>query len=181
MGHNKLRGFVKDIYEHRHHIHDPIISPGRIKDQGSGNPSTVAYGTVEALVFTLDTDYAYRTLKICPDAESGSTSFHAHWTKSQNTNQQNKNVKWKLEITQFNGETNVIDGAAVVHTTYLTGSYAAADTTSRVCYETGEVVVPQLIPNYYLGVKLSAETTDNSLDEPALVCVDFEYDDYINQ
>lgn len=157
-----------------------IASAARAEIAVGLGPQPNAYGTLVVLEFTLDTDDAFRVIRI-PSAFRGNATAHIHWTKSQSTDQSGKTVRWQLDYLVIDGRTQ--DGAASPQTVVFDATYDDAGTTTRIVYRTDDVPLSGLVAGQYLLVKVTAVTppAGTPLVEPAMMTVDLLYDEEINR
>lgn len=165
-------------------FHEPTITPASDTNSPGQQPDLGEIGSTIVASYTLNTDDSHRTFKI-PSYFTGNPSFHVHWTKEPgangDTNQQGNAVRWRLEYTVFNGNSEDIN---ITPTTLdLDDTYDDSGTTTRIVYRTANVAATGLIAGYYVGIKLQSITPAGSAltCEPALISVDLRYDGYINQ
>lgn len=154
-------------------VHAPIVAPGKSDGPPGLNPEIAIKDALAYLVFTLNTDSAYRIFKI-PRGVQGAVSMHAHWTKSQDTDQSGKAVRWRITYKVFNGFNE--DGAGAGATFDFDDTYDDAGTVTRIVHHSPNVVLGDLAAGYYLSVKVEAVTPPGSaLVDPGLVALDITY------
>lgn len=176
MGLARLRNAVKQLQTEIAHYHVPIMGSGMSKLSHTKPPDEEVYGDVVFRVFTVDTDETYRTARINDCAVPGSIQMHVHWTKSQTTNQQNKNVCWRIDYSQFDGATDpIVSGSYIL----LSGSYLDSGTSERYIYKTPDVTL-NVSPSMYVAFKAMTVSCSNPISEPAGLSADLVWDEYIN-
>jgi len=161
--------------------HASIVTASAYKAPSLKDPTPIVYNSTLLLGFTLNTDQAFRQFKITREyTETDDVSFHVHWTKSSDVNEQNKNVKWQVGVNVFNGSSQQIPAT----TTYtIEDTYDAADTTERTIYRTPDVPIGVLTKGYYLGLYVEAITPVGvaMASEPALYSLDLTFPIYYNK
>jgi hypothetical protein len=157
-------------------VHVPIVSPGRAQFVGGTAPTEDAKGNLVYLKMTVNTDQAYRILKIPYNFNANNgASFHVHWTKSQDTDQSGNQVKWRIHYTVFDGKS--VDASGAGATVEYEDTYDDNGTTTRVVYRTDNLPVSGLVAGYYVALRVEAVTpSGGALTEPGLVSVDFIYE-----
>ena len=167
-----LRNLINQLAFER--IHEPVVAPGKSGGPPGQNPEIESKEALSYLTFSVDIDSAYRLYKI-PGGFIGEASAHVHWTKSQDTDQSGKAVRWRLTYKVFNGynEDGANDGAITVD---LDDTYDDAGTTTRIVYGTLNVPLAGFLPRNYLSMKIEAVTPGGiALVEPGLVALDIVY------
>jgi len=161
-------------------VHLPVVTPTDSKEQPGQGPTPVVYGVVMGLHFDLATESAYRVFKI-PTAFTGAdASFHIHWTKSANSNEAGKTVRWRLSYKVFDGRTQDITAAPTVLT--FDDTYDDTGTTTRIVYRTSDVAAVGFTAGYYVGVMLEYVAANTTLvGGPVAVSVDLLLREYINR
>ena len=163
-------------------FHEPCVYAGGNSTSPGQLPTPTAFGPLITSVYTLNdpTERGYRIIKI-PTSYVSSASFHVHWTKSGNTNESGKNVRWRVVYSVFNGASeiaNVSSNSLEFEQTYLTSS-----TTDRVVYRTPNMDAVGFQPGYYCSMYIEATTPTGSVltNKPALVGLDLLYRVTLNQ
>lgn len=161
-------------------VHYPIVSPSRSRVQGGTAPSSGASGNLVYLEMTVDTDEAFRIIKI-PDSFVGGPEFYVHWTKSQDTDQSGKTVKWRVDYNVFNGDNE--DASSTDNFIEFSGVYEDTGTTNRVVYNTGGKDVIGIYAGAYVSIRVRAITPDSGVElaNPAFVALDIRLDKYTNR
>ncbi len=161
--------------------HKAVVSPARARDlPGPEQPSPARYGNTYALEFTVDNDQAGRLFRMPPDSDLSTVRFHIHWTKSQDTDQSGKRVKWRIDVTHFNGYSD--DVAVAGEQLELEDVYDDDGTTEHIGYTTGDFSAPTIPGAGYLAVNVTAVAPSaNALAEPALLSVDMTWDSFKNR
>lgn len=154
--------------------HKPTLTPDVSVNPPGLGPQPVALGNVIGLHYnTPATDEAYRVLKIPSSlvvagnarAIEPHASFHVHWTKANDVDCSGASVRWVLEYTMFDGHDDEILTPTVSATINMDDTYVDAGTTTRVVHRSANFEVTNLVPGYYLGVKI---TNDNANTDAAL-------------
>jgi hypothetical protein len=163
-------------------IHEPTITAGRAVSSPGQGPQPTPFGTLMTLTFTPDdiTDRAYRVFKI-PTSYVNSASFHVHWTKSSNVNELNKNVRWRLAYTVFNGSSDIGNGTP--NTIEFEDTYPDSGTTTRVVHRTSDLNANNFVAGYYVSIYIEAISPISGTamaSEPALLSLDLRYRATIN-
>lgn len=162
--------------------HKPMVTPSRASSLPTLGPEPVALGSnLIVLSFTLQNDKAYRIFKI-PSDYIGDASFHAHWTKTDDVDEQGHSVRWKVEYTVFNGIDE--DGAGSPTIIYLDDTYEdARDDSTRIVYTTPYADAPGFVAKQYVSAAISAVTPVGIplTSEPALFSLDLVYRMTINK
>lgn len=142
--------------------------------QGLVNPPDAAkYGNTLVNEFTVGTDTANVLFRVPDDFSSGGEVYF-HWTKSQNTDQSAKNVKWQIAYNCFSSASD--DVAAQGTTDSVEDTYDDNGTTTHLNYSTTGISLPGLAAGCYITMTVKAITpSGTALSEPALILVDFEY------
>lgn len=160
--------------------HD-VTSAGSFATRSPGQAATpVHFGSTLGFAYTPNTHEGYRTFKISSKYHSD-PSFHIHWTKSTDADEQGKAVKWRISYTLTNGKDQDVNVAPLV--VEFEDIYDSAGTTSRVVHRTANASLVGVLPEYYLAVKIEAVTpagTPLSAD-PVLISCDLRYNMYINK
>ena len=161
-------------------VHESIMTPDTTSASPGQAPALTVMGTLVALVFTKQTHAAYRIVKI-PSNYVGDASFHLHWTKSGDTNEAGKAVKWRIQYVVFNGESN--DAAVAPQSVEWEDVYEDAGTTSRIVYRTPNLAAAGFTAGYYVSFKVEAinPAGDPMNSEPALVSADVLFRLRINE
>jgi len=160
--------------------HEPIITAGRATSSPGKGPQPTIVGSTYLLAFTVGTDDAFREFKV-PAHYFGSPSIHMHWTKTSDVNESGKAVKWRVTLLQFAGDGG--DLSASTTSVEYEDTYDNSGTTTRILHRTPNITIPDLTPNYYVGLKIEAVTPAGTAmaSEPGLFSVDLLYTEYINR
>lgn len=170
-----------NMEEHVRTHHEVIVRPGNGSTAPGQTPTIVVSGALQLGSFTLNTDDCYRQFKI-PSNFVGNASFHIHWTKTTNANEQGKNVRWKLSWVVFDGH----EGGTCNYTpstTEVEDTYEDSGTTVWKMYSTPNIAVDgDFIAGHYVSLKMEAITPSGTpmAGEPGLYSVDLVYDELIN-
>lgn len=154
-------------------FHDTVATAGRVVTKPNAGPTYYLSGAFVGLQFALNDDEAYRVFKI-PSSFVDTPSFHVHWTKSGDQNEQGKVVKWRIQYTIFSGSGGVV-GAGTTIESELT--YLAADTTARTIYRSPNLALTGFVAGYYVSMKIQAVTPVGTpmVSQPVLYSVDLMY------
>jgi len=163
-------------------IHEPTITAGRAVSSPGQGPQPTSFGTLMTLAFTPDdtTDRAFRIFKI-PTSYVSSASFHVHWTKSGDANELNKNVRWRLAYTVFNGSSDIGNGIANI--IEFEDTYPDSGTTTRIVHRTSDLTAAGFVAGYYVSIYIEAISPISGTamsSEPALLSLDLRYRASIN-
>jgi hypothetical protein len=168
-------------------FHEPTISPEAGTNAPGQAPNLEVIGTTLVAEFTLNTDSAYRLIKIPSNYVTGA-AFHVHWTKEAGAagdgNQSGKTVRWRISYTVFGSHGPSPDDINVLPTVIdLDDAYDDAGTTTRIAYSTPNISASGFESGHYVGIKVEAVTPAGSAltCEPALITADLTYTEYINQ
>jgi len=150
------------------------------KNVGVGAPTLLEFPFTIAQQMTVDNDFLtfkyFRPINYVSGTDLG---FNLNWTKSQDTDQSGKKVKWQMEYLFLDIGDDVSnatpDGTLTSERTYLD-----AGTTEHIAYNTGsDLTIPTANINEdkaYLYLKVSAiAPSSNGLAEPALLTVCYDY------
>ena len=141
---------------------------------GPTNPPTVnAKNNLIYDEYTVATDIAFASCRIAENYKSGG-EFFVHWTKSQDTDQSTKTVKWQLTYVVYDGEAE--DGAAAGTVVSDQDTYDDAGTTTRIVNQSGGMAIVGLAAGKLISFKIEAIVpTGTALVEPALVSLGIRY------
>jgi len=171
---------TRNGYTLPHIHHDPTIPPDSAATAPGQQPDKVAIGSTLAALMTLNTDNLYRSFKI-PTGYISDPSFHIHWTKSVDTNQQGNSVLWQISYNVWAG----MGGDLALAPTVLQyeDTYEDAGTTTRITHRTPNLPAVGFVPGYYLGVKVECLTPAGSPlgGEPALLTLDLIFRDKVDR
>lgn len=162
--------------------HKPTVTPAEAQAAPGQGTTPIIFGTVVGLEYDQTTDKAYRIFKI-PDAFVGDASFHIHWTKSADGDEQGNSVRWRFTYTVFNGSSQDV---ALVTPTILTVDDAYDDGSvdgTRVVYRTSFVDAPGFLARNYVGLCVDYDSGNSNLatSNPVLVSADLVMREYINK
>lgn len=165
-------------------VHEPTLSPSRATASPGSGPQPLANGTLMLLTFTPNNSAhrAYRGFKI-PYSFTGDASFHIHWTKSSNTAETGRHVRWRIAYSVYDGHdddvANTVETSAEVEDTY-----DANDTTNRVVYRTTDVLAVGFTAGHYVSIYIEAISPSggSALNaNPGLLSLDLMYRATINE
>lgn len=180
----KTNGSIVANQDQTKTIHKPTITPDNSQTAPGLGPQPIAFGSVMGLEFDNPaTDSAYRIMKIddtfSGDGSGNNASFHIHWTKSGDVNENGNTVRWKLSYTVFNGTSDDVN--ATPTELIFDDTYEDSGTTSKIVHRTTNITASGFIPNYYLGVKIETMVTGSTLSSNAvLISCDLLFSNYIN-
>jgi hypothetical protein len=172
--------------------HKPTITPAISVSAPGLGPQPLAIGNVMTLHYdTPATDAGYRILKIPSSlvvagnarAIEPYVSFHIHWTKANDVDQSGATIRWVFEYTMFDGHDDEILTPTVSGTVNMDDTYIDAGTTTRIVYRTANFEITDLVPGYYLGVKVTtdnANTTASLQGNGAIVSADMLWKGWLN-
>ena len=159
------------------HDHVQTITAGASTASPGKAPTPVLVGdALIGLQMTVNNDEATRTIKLPDTYVLNTASFHIHWTKSTDTDDSGKNVRWRVTYVVFDGATHdVTTGSQTVE---VDDTYEDSGTTNRIIYRTESTPFNGLLqPNYYVGFKVEPITpTGTALSEPVLINMDISFD-----
>jgi len=162
-------------------IHVPAVTPSAASNSPGKQPTVVLVNaSILGLAMTVDTDDALRLYKL-PFSYAGNASFHVHWTKSTNTDDSGKTVRWRISYTVFDGKTEEVTGAPA--TVEYEDTYVDSGTTTRYVYCTPDILVDgEFESAHYVGVKIEAisPSAGTPLTDPVVVSLDLVYDQQIH-
>jgi hypothetical protein len=167
--------------------HDPVVAAHVAESAPGLGPQPVLIGTTLALEFDNATDAAYRVMKVNssiveagnPAAVTPFAGFHVHWTKSVDTDESGKTVRWRLSYTQANG---IDEDIALVTPTVVEWDdvYDDSGTTTRIVYNTGNQDAVGLITGDYIGLQLEYVPANTTVTNPTLIALDFVWRGWLN-
>lgn len=163
-------------------LYHDITGAGAFASRAPGQTATpIHFGTTLGAVYTPNVHEGYRTFKLSPKF-AGNATFHIHWTKSTDANENGKAVRWRISYTVTDGTSQDINIAPQV--IELEDVYDDGGTTTRIVHRTANT--PDLVgaqPSYYLALKVEAITPNGTplTADPVLISCDFRYDMYINK
>ena len=154
------------------------------KNTGTGAPTLKEFPLTIAQQMTIDNDFLTFKYFKPPNFVSGSDLyFNLNWTKSQDTDQSTKKVKWQIDYYFLDIGDDVAkstpDGSLTSERTY-----ADDGTTTHLAYNTGsDLTITSANVNEdktYLYIKVSAiAPSSNALAEPVLLTVCYDYFGYV--
>lgn len=161
-------------------LHTFVIGPERGSSIPGHGADPVVYGTTMGLHFQKDDDLIYTVNKIQTSYVSD-PSFHVHWTKSSDTNQSGRTVRWVLNYTVFNGNSHNIN-VAPTGTAIWNSTYNDAGTTNRIVYRTINVAAVGFVAGSYVSVALGFDPAGTTLtNRPVVISVDMLTRNTINE
>lgn len=162
-------------------FHEPIITPRSASSAPAKQPTPVLNGLLLVSSYTLNTDDAFRQIKI-PSNFAGNPSVHIHWTKTSDANEQAKAVRWRVSYNFFQSTSTGGLGNAVGTVFEIEDTYDASDTTNRQVYRTDDTPLIGAVAGYYLNLKVEAVTPVGTplAAEPGLFALDLLFDEFIN-
>lgn len=161
-------------------FHD-VTGAGLFASKGPGQQAPpVHYGATLGFVYTPNTHEGYRTFKIS-SKYYGNPTFHVHWTKSTDANEQGKAVRWRISYTLTNGRDQDVNITPEV--LEFEDTYDDDGTTTRIVHRTEPKTPVGFAPESYLSMKIEAITPVGTplTADPVLVSCDLRYDMYINK
>jgi hypothetical protein len=161
-------------------VHTPGITPNSSTMVPGLGPEPVLLGTLLGLHYKRDDDLVYSYSKIQTSYLSDA-SFHVHWTKNVDTNQEGATVRWRLRYTVFNG---IDDDVAAGPTGIIVWDdvYDADGTTSRVVYRTPNAAAVGFVAGHYVGMELGFVAANTTLaDRPVVISCDILSRQSINE
>lgn len=164
-------------------IHEGIVTVSDAEPQPGQGPTPVVVNAVLGYAFTPGApgvgDAAFRMIKIPSNFVSDPT-FHVHWTKNVDTDQQGNTVRFRISYLVFDGITDDVNVAPTVID--IDDTYNDAGTTTRIVHRTGNNPATGFVANYYLGLKIEALTAGTTLSgDVVIVSADLLYKASINQ
>lgn len=152
-------------------IHSPGITPTNATFIPGQSPEPVVYGPVVGLHYKKDDDVVYGYSKIQTSYVSDA-SFHVHWTKNVDTNQNGRTVRWVLKYKVFNGASQ--DVTAVPEQTLVWDAvYADTGLTTRVVFRTPNAAASGFVAGYYVAYSLSFDPAHTTLTgRPVVISCD---------
>lgn len=158
-------------------IHATVVTPSRVAKTSQAPDDTLVGNATPGLLFTKNTDAAARLFKISPGYVHGSANFHIHWTKSTDTDDLDKTVRWRVTInTSSHGNSDDLTETPTVFE--VEDSYPSSDETGRIFMTTEFVPLDSVLSEGdYVSLKIEAITplTGEELSEPVLIALDFTY------
>lgn len=160
--------------------HEPILKPGSAVN--SGSTTAIATNALLLTAFTLNSDGAWQQFKI-PNSFVSDPSFHIHWSKTTNSNNAGRNVRWRISYSIFDGISQNGANAPTVAEIEDTYDDASTSATSRIVYRTEDIPIVGFVSGYYMAVEIQAVTPTGTalIGEPGLFSLDLVYREYINQ
>jgi hypothetical protein len=159
-------------------IHTPAITPTRVTTLPASGPVPIFIGTTPALHYTDDAQKAYAYAKI-QSSYFSNASFHVHWTKNVDTNQSDATVRWVLDYTVFDGESQSI--SSPTGQIIWDDVYEDSGTTSRIVYRTENQLAPEFVSKYYVSMALGFDPANTTLSgRPVVVSCDILSRNLIN-
>ena len=179
LGHLPLEyreALSKEIKRTSKVVHLPVVTPHDATPQPGLGPSTTSIGNIIGLIYTSPAnDRAYTIFRLDEDF-IGTPSFHIHWTKGTDANEQGDTVRWKLDYTVFNPEGgSLLNGSS--GTILFDEVYTDSGTTTRAAYSTEYGYVNgDFLPGNYVGIAISVVAAGTTVASPVLITADLVYD-----
>lgn len=85
--------------------HSVVRAPSFSSSSPGKQPTPIVFGVTLGHAFTVNTSDGYYFLKIPNSFVNDGETFHIHWTKSSNVNEQGKAVRWRISYSVLDGET----------------------------------------------------------------------------
>jgi len=164
-------------------FHGPIVTASYYSGLPGTTPTPAVVGPFIYLDFSLNNDAAFRQFKI-PSNYAGNGTFHLHWTKTSNANEQGKAVRWRVTYVVFASSPTTSGDAAITPTVAeVEDTYDDAGTTTRLVHRTSSVALVGLAAQYYMSMKIEAITPVGVAlaSHPGLFSLDIMYDQYLNK